>query len=283
MNATKSSHVRGDISPPLLEDTIGEILTRAVERWPHADALVSVHQGVRWSFAELNERVDALAAGLLALGLAPGDRVGIWAPNCAEWALTQFATARVGLIQVNINPAYRLAELEYTLAKVGVKALLSADAFKSSDYLGMVEALVARDRVEPAGRAAIPRDSPSCKVVAKIGGPPRAGWLEFADLTSADRERVRSAAAQTRNTQPINIQFTSGTTGFAEGRHALAPEHRQQRVLRRPEHGAARRRPAVRARAAVSLLRNGDGEPRLHRARRHHGVSRPPVSNRWPC
>src|SRR5690606_28648133 len=113
-----TSHVKGPIQPPLIEHTIGAALALAAERWGDRDALVSAGQGIRWSFAELLERSDAFAAGLLALGLHPGDRIGIWAPNCAEWTLTQFAAARAGLILVTINPAYRLAEVEYTINKV---------------------------------------------------------------------------------------------------------------------------------------------------------------------
>jgi fatty-acyl-CoA synthase len=113
------SHVRGADGPPLLETTIGEALVRAADLWGEREALVSVAQGIRWTFAELLERADALAAGLLALGLEPGDRIGIWSPNCAEWTLTQFAAARAGLILVTINPAYRLSEVEFTINLVG--------------------------------------------------------------------------------------------------------------------------------------------------------------------
>ena len=118
--------------PALLEHTIGEALLRAAKRWPKQEALVSVHQGIRWTYEEFAFQVDRIAAGLLALGLKPGDRVGVWAPNCAEWTLAQFATARVGLIQVNINPAYRLSEVEYTLNKVGVKALICAESVQDA-------------------------------------------------------------------------------------------------------------------------------------------------------
>jgi fatty-acyl-CoA synthase len=179
------------------------MLTRAAEQWPDADALVSVEQGVRWSFAELNQRVDAVAAGLLALGLTRGDRLAIWAPNCPEWLLIQFATARVGIIQVNINPAYRTSELEYTLNKVGVKALVAVSSFKGSDYVAMVESIAAR--------------LPQLKTMIKIGGEPRAGWLEFSAINGRDFESVRMAAAQLDRYQPINIQFTSGTTGLPKG------------------------------------------------------------------
>jgi fatty-acyl-CoA synthase len=216
MSDPRSSHVKGDETPPLLEDSIGVVLTRAAERWPQTDALVVVEQGVRWSYAELERRVDEVAAGLLALGLKRGDRVGIWAPNCAEWTLTQFATARVGIIQVNINPAYRLAELEYTLTKVGVKALIAASSFKSSDYPAMVEALAPEIRANSPGRLRAVR-LPQLEMVAKIGGPPRPGWLEFADIASSDRQALRAAAAEVDRYQPINIQFTSGTTGRPKG------------------------------------------------------------------
>src|SRR5579871_1496618 len=130
------SIVKGANAPDLLEHTIGEALARAVRQWPKAEALVSVHQEVRWTWEEFGRRVDGLAKGLLSLGLEPGERVGVWAPNCVEWTLTQFATAKAGLIQVNINPAYRLSEVEYTLKKVGVKVLVAAEKFKSSDYVG---------------------------------------------------------------------------------------------------------------------------------------------------
>ena len=133
------SHVKGALEPPLIEATIGDMLDRAVASWPDAEALVSVHQGIRWTWSEFARRVDRLAAGLLALGLERGDRVGIWAPNCAEWTLVQFATARAGLIQVNINPAYRTVELEQALNKVGVRMLIAAERFKSSDYVAMFD------------------------------------------------------------------------------------------------------------------------------------------------
>jgi fatty-acyl-CoA synthase len=184
-------------------------------RWPQTEALVSVEQGIRWTYAEFARRVDALAAGLLALGLAPGDRVGIWAPNCAEWTLTQFATARVGLIQVNINPAYRLAELEYTLNKVGVKALIAAEAFKGSDYVAMVETLAPEIGGSGPGDLRAAR-LPELRIVVTLGGP-RTGWIEFSSIATQDRTLLNRAAAAVECRQPINIQFTSGTTGLPKG------------------------------------------------------------------
>src|SRR5262245_7662487 len=138
MGKLLQSHVHGANALPLIGDTIGVHFDRAVARWPESEALMVRHQGIRWTYRELQRQVDAFAAGLLALGLGPGDRVGIWSPNNAEWVVTQFATAKAGIILVNINPAYRVAELEYALNKVGCKALITASAFKSTNYISML-------------------------------------------------------------------------------------------------------------------------------------------------
>ncbi|MFO0125348.1 MAG: AMP-binding protein, partial [Betaproteobacteria bacterium] len=151
MPTAASSYDHGACSVRLLGQTIGECFDRTVERWPEREALVVRHQAVRWTWRELRERVDALAAGLLALGLETGERIGIWAPNCAEWALTQFASAKAGLVLVNINPAYRRAELEYALNKVGCKALVLAPALKTSDYLAIVNDLAPELATAPPG------------------------------------------------------------------------------------------------------------------------------------
>src|SRR6266404_8065013 len=135
------SYVHGVSSAPLIGDTIWAYFDKSAERWPDRPALIVRQQDVRWTYRELQERVDAFAAGLLALGLAPGDRIGIWSPNNAEWVVTQLGTAKAGLILVNINPAYRLAELEYALNKAGCAALITAARFKASDYLAMLAEL----------------------------------------------------------------------------------------------------------------------------------------------
>jgi fatty-acyl-CoA synthase len=129
-----ASFVHGLDTEPLRYETIGRALDAAADTWGSSDALIVRHQGVRWTYAELKHRVDRLAAGLLGLGLLPGDRIGIWAPNCAEWTLTQFASAKAGLILVNLNPAYRTSELEFALNNVGCKALVLVERFKSSDF-----------------------------------------------------------------------------------------------------------------------------------------------------
>jgi fatty-acyl-CoA synthase len=214
------SWVKGADTPPLTEDTIGVALDKAAARWGDAEALVSSAQGIRWSWAELAARADAIAAGLLALGLAPGERVGVWSPNNAEWVVTQFAAAKAGLILVTINPAYRLSELEYTLNKVGVKALVAAERFKTSDYVGMVEALAPELATSTPGVLASAR-LPMLKAAIKIGGAPRPGWLDFGDVAAlagpADKARLAEIGATLDRNDAINIQFTSGTTGLPKG------------------------------------------------------------------
>jgi fatty-acyl-CoA synthase len=213
------SHVRGADEPPLLEITIGEALAQAAGRWPDQPALIVPFQDMRWTWSELSRRADDLAAGLIALGLRPGDRIGIWSPNCAEWTLTQFAAARAGLILVTINPAYRRAEVAYTLAKVGVRALVAAERFKSSDYVEMMEDIVPQIARSLAGALASPA-LPDLRILIKIGGERRAGWLAFDDIAAGDAgqaARLDQIAGQLDPRQAINIQFTSGTTGSPKG------------------------------------------------------------------
>jgi fatty-acyl-CoA synthase len=199
------SWVEGAREPPLLEITIGQALDQAVECWGDSDAVVSVAQDVRWSWRELASRADAMAAGLLALGLEPGDRIGIWAPNCAEWALTQFAAVRIGLVLTTINPAYRTSELEFTLNTAGMKVVVAAERFKTSDYVAMLEDV----------------EAPGLEHKIKIGGSPRTGWLAFDGIpalaSAADLARVREIGAGLDCNDAINIQFTSGTTGRPKG------------------------------------------------------------------
>jgi len=216
---TELSLVRGADAPPLMEITIGEALTQAAANWPDQLALISAHQGVRLTYAELAGRVDALAAGLLGLGLRKGDRIGIWSPNCAEWTLTQFAAARIGLILVTINPAYRLSEVEYTLNKVGVKALVAAERFKTSEYATMIETLAPELPGSTPGALKAAK-LPRLKAAIKIGGGPRPGWLDFETVAAGDSARaaeVDRIAAGLDRYEPINIQFTSGTTGSPKG------------------------------------------------------------------
>ena len=220
MSKLTQSYVHGASALPLLGDTIGVHFDKAVRRWPNAEALVVRHQNIRWTYRELQREVDAVAAGLLALGLEPGDRVGIWSPNNAEWVVTQFATAKAGMILVNINPAYRLVELDYALNKVGCKGLVTASSFKTSDYVGMLHDLA------PALKQCQPGDLhaaklPELRTVICIDTASQPGMFRFADVAGmageAERQRVQRLAEALQFDDPINIQFTSGTTGSPKG------------------------------------------------------------------
>jgi len=220
MASAQKSYVSGASERPLLGVTIGEQLDLTAARFPDNEALVVPHQGVRWRYGEFKERVDRLAAGLLALGLEPGDRIGIWSPNNSEWALTQFAAAKAGLILVNINPAYRLAELEYALNKVECRALVTAESFKSSRYIDMLRQLApALDRAHPGALKA--GKLPHLEIVVRLGAARGGGMYAFDEVAeragAAERRRLEALGRVLQFDDPINIQFTSGTTGFPKG------------------------------------------------------------------
>jgi fatty-acyl-CoA synthase len=196
------SYANGPSTQPLLGETIGENLDRTAARVPDNLALVSRHQNRRYTYAEFNAAVDEVARGLLALGrLEPRDRIGIWSPNCAEWVLVQYATAKVGVILVNINPAYRTSELAYALKQSGCRMLIAARSFKTSNYEAMIE------EVRP--------DLPALEKVILLGTD---GWDELvAGAGSITEEALRERSAGLQFDDPINIQYTSGTTGFPKG------------------------------------------------------------------
>ena len=195
------SYASGTSGQPLLGQTIDANLRRAVAAHPGREALVDVASGRRLTYAELDRAVDELARGLLARSIDRGDRVGIWAPNCVEWFLTQYATARIGAILVNINPAYRTHELEFVLRQAGVRTLVSAVAFRTSDYRDMIEQVSSR--------------LGTLREVVYIGEP---SWAELiADGASVSAADVEARSARLAFDDPINIQYTSGTTGFPKG------------------------------------------------------------------
>ena len=203
----KPSYVHGASQVPLIGETIGEHFDRIALKHREREALVVRHQGIRWTYGELKRRVDNLAAGLLRLGLEKGDRVGIWSQNCAEWVLVQFATAKAGIILVNINPAYRRTELEYALNKVQCRALILSPVFKTSNYLEILH-------------DALP-NLPQLRTVVRLGADKTPGMLNFAELTvdasDGELERLEALAGALQFDDPINIQFTSGTTGSPKG------------------------------------------------------------------
>ena len=199
--AMAPSHARGSGAVPLLEETIGTNLERTIARFGDRDALISCQQGQRYSYRELGAAVDLLARALIAAGLEPGDRLGVWSPNCAEWVLVQYATAKAGVIMVNINPAYRTSELEYALRQSGCKMLIAAPAFKSSDYVAMIS------EVRPG--------LPELELVVILDSEDWAQLLAGAE--AVDQSQLESISRGLAADDPINIQYTSGTTGFPKG------------------------------------------------------------------
>jgi len=217
------SHARGATDVPLIEQTIGDFFAAMAARQPDREALVSVHQGRRYTYAQLQAEALRLASALLGQGLVPGDRVGIWSHNNAEWVLMQLATAHAGLVLVNINPAYRTAEVEYALNKVGCKLLVSMARFKTSDYLGMLRELAPEWAHHQPGQLGAVK-LPFLRTVVWIDeagqGDEEPGLMRFSDLLArgdAADPRLAQVAATLKASDPINIQFTSGTTGFPKG------------------------------------------------------------------
>jgi fatty-acyl-CoA synthase len=232
------SHVVAEERTSLSELTLGDYFDEAAAANLDRPALIVPYQGVRWTYDELHTRVTALAAGLVRLGLRPGDRVGIWSQNCAEWVLTQFATAKAGLVLVNINPAYRAAELQYALRKVGCKALILAPRYKSSDYLSILREVVPElDSATPGNLQS--EALPQLRYVIRLGETARgdlpvatptagrlseaatAGLLRFNDLLAppakSDLVQLATCTRALQSCDAVNIQFTSGTTGAPKG------------------------------------------------------------------
>jgi fatty-acyl-CoA synthase len=195
------SYARGETTTPLLDETIGHRFERTVAAFPDREALVEVASGRRWTWRELNHAVDEIARGLIAFGIEQGDRVGMWAPNCAEWTITQLATAKIGAVLVNVNPAYRTHEFAYAVNQSGMRLLMAASGFKTSDYRGMVDATA--------------DDCPGLERTIYVDSG------DWDDLVTAGQEMaadvVDRRAHGLRPGDPINIQYTSGTTGYPKG------------------------------------------------------------------
>ncbi|MBO3273870.1 AMP-binding protein [Pseudomonas schmalbachii] len=214
------SYTRGRQDKPLLAMTIGAAFDATVARFPQREALVVKHQNLRYSWASLAETVDAVARAFLALGLRQGDRLGIWAPNCAEWCIAQFASAKVGAVLVNINPAYRLGELEYALKQSGCTWLICADSFKTSDYHAMLgEMLPELGQGRPGELSSA--SLPELRGVISLADQAPAGFLRWSQLAalgaSVAPAELKEREALLQFDEPINIQYTSGTTGFPKG------------------------------------------------------------------
>jgi fatty-acyl-CoA synthase len=238
MTGRELSYIHCGSETPLIYQTIGARFDQAAALWPDREAFVVCDQRVRLTFSEMKRHVDRLAAGLMALGLQPGDRVGIWSPNNAAWVLTQYATAKAGLILVNINPAYRVAELEFALKKVDCRALITADRFKTSDYIGMLRELAPEIDISTPGQLRATR-LPHLQIVIHLADTDEPGFLQFDSVQhlggSTELARLEELATTLQPDDPINWHHR-----LAQGGDPNPPQHTEQCLLPRSAHGRRR-------------------------------------------
>ena len=244
------AHARGADTVPLFRETIGANLDRTIERFGNREALVSYLQDLRLTYAQLGAAVDELGRGLLAAGIKRGDRVGIWSPNCAEWVLVQYATAKTGVILVNINPAYRTSELEYALRQSGCRMLISAPAFKTSDYRAMVA------EVRPS--------LPDLEQVVFLDSEDWEQLLAGAQRVGVDQLEASARAARARGSDQHPVHERDDR--LSQGRDAQPSQHPQQRLLHRRGLPLHRARSSLHPGAVLPLFRDGAREPRVHHA-----------------
>ena len=268
------SYATGTSAVPLIGKTIGEMFDEIAARYPDTEAVVSVHEGIRWTYRELHERVEALARGLMALGVEKGDRVGLWMMNHADWIVTQVATAKIGAVLVNINPAYRTYELEYALRQSEVQTLIVQGRFKTSDYVGMFYESCPEAYDCKAGRIESEK-FPFLKNVIFAGEIPYNGMFLWSDVIrkgeGVNADELAERAASLDFDDPVNIQYTSGTTGFPKG--VVLSHHSVMNNGYIIGEGMRfyREGPALHPRAVLPLLRHGPLEHGLPDPRLDHG------------
>ena len=282
MNA---SYVSGPSIVPLLGETIGHCLNRMADACGDREALVSCHQGLRYTYREIRAAVDRAARGLLALGVERGDRVGIWSPSTAEWMITQYAAAKVGAILVNINPAYRLRELEYVLQQSGISVLVLARRFRSADYVAMLVELAPELELTNRGPLRTAR-LPSLRAVVYLGDDPAPGGMAWSQLLALGETIPASTLAHRESVlqfdDPVNIQYTSGTTGAPKGATLSHHNILNNGSLRRRTAPLHAGRPRLRAGALLSLLRLRAWATWPHSRTAARSSCRPRASTRRP-
>ena len=271
------SYICGISDEPLMGITIGDKFDEIAGQFPDNEALIVHHQNIRWTYTQLKEQVDVCSKALIALGIKKRERVGIWSPNRAEWTVLQFATAKVGAILVNINPSYRIHELEYALNHSGCKMLVIADKFKSSNYERMINDLAPELGYAEIGKLHATILPELTTVVTLSDNPPKGmlSWSTFMERAEASSTTALENRQKELNfDDPINIQYTSGTTGFPKGA-TLSHHNILNNAFFCGEHyGVYGKGPCHHTCTTLSLFWDGLGEPWVYDARSHYDLSK---------